>query len=177
MNTSSPIFISKSGPEKALPLAGQRTKAFLLAFMLVAAAATTRAQVRPPHQQTTSQQLAARQADESESGDDVQEDEAEKRPRATDPATIVRAAHFIAVRSMSDFISQQEVEDSLRKRKEFQAWGMAITRNEGQADLIIEITRKAFTRRLSFTIASAGVWCGRLTRAARYCTARSSRRF
>jgi hypothetical protein len=90
--------------------------------------------------------------------DDDEEDESAvaavgvARPRATDPATILRKARFILVRSDSAFISGREVEDSLRKRKEFQAWGMVVTRNEAEADLRIEITRKPLTRRFTFSV-------------------------
>jgi hypothetical protein len=73
-------------------------------------------------------------------------------PQATDPATILRKARFIFVRSDSAFVSGREVEDSLRKRKEFQAWGMVVTRNEAEADLRIEITRKPLTRRFTFSV-------------------------
>ena len=61
-------------------------------------------------------------------------------------------AAAVHVRSLSAFVNAREVEASLLKRKEFRAWGMAITRDEGQADLIIEITRKSLTRRFTFTV-------------------------
>ncbi|HYY97820.1 MAG TPA: hypothetical protein VE642_04470 [Pyrinomonadaceae bacterium] len=72
--------------------------------------------------------------------------------RVTDPATILRRARFVYVSSESAFVNAQEVEDSLRKRKEFQAWGMVVTRDWSEADLAIEVTRKAFTRRFTFTV-------------------------
>ena len=93
--------------------------------------------------------------------DDESESESERaggvavvaaRAQATDPATILRKARFILVRSDSVFLSGREVEDSLRKRKEFRAWGMVVTRNEAEADLIIEITRKPLTRRFTFSV-------------------------
>ena len=107
-------------------------------------------------QQTKSQMKPAADDDE-----DDEEGESESvgraaavsaRPQATDPATILRKARFVLVRSDSAFISGQEVEDSLRKRKEFQAWGMVVTRNEAEADLVIEITRKPLTRRFTFSV-------------------------
>jgi len=122
------------------------------------------AQVRPadspgPSRQT--QQQPAKQKDTTPYEDaDKDEGEGESesrpkeavRPRVTDPAIIIRTAHFIRVHSESLFVSGREVEDSLRKRKEFQAWGMVLTRNDSEADLVIEITRKAFTRRFTFTV-------------------------
>lgn len=85
---------------------------------------------------------------ESESG----EDEEERRPRVTDPAAVMRAARSVHVRSLSAFVSAREVGDSLRKRKEVRAWGLFVTRNEAEADLVIEITRKSFSRRYTFTV-------------------------
>ena len=74
------------------------------------------------------------------------------RPQSTDPGTILRKARFIYVRSDSAFVSGQEVEASLQKRKEFKAWGMVVTRSEAQADLIIQITRRPLTRRFTFSV-------------------------
>jgi hypothetical protein len=137
-----------------------------LLFACVCGAGHARAQVRPADirkQQSQPPPQVAQQKD-STSGvvdDDKDESESESagvsgevftRPRATDPATVMRRAHFVYVHSDSVFISGSEVEDSLRKRKEFQAWGMVITRSEAEADLVIEITRKSLTRRFTFTV-------------------------
>jgi hypothetical protein len=131
-----------------------------LVFACASAAVSAQAQVRPPvlqQQQSPQKQQAA----PANNDDDDDKDESEStgrdsdvfvRPQITDPATILRKAHFIYVRPGSIFISGHEVEDSLRKRKEFQAWGMVITRSEADADLIIEITRKPLTRRFTFTV-------------------------
>jgi hypothetical protein len=139
----------------------------LFALTCTAAVQPARAQVRPPVLLDTEQRQRPRRIEaptpfseatpeegevsqgESESGED---EEADRRPRMTDPATAMRQAKFIHVRSLSAFISDREVEDSLRKRKEVRAWGLIITRNEAEADLIIEITRKAFSRRYTFTV-------------------------
>lgn len=64
----------------------------------------------------------------------------------TDPATILRNAKLIYVRKKTTFIEATEVENELRKRPEFQRWGLTITRNEMDADLILEVNRKVFTR-------------------------------
>ena len=125
---------------------------FTLALLLSAACASAaRAQGSPPvlKQRGAEQQQAAQQSRDDEDDDDA---EVSPTPAAVDPATVIRRARFVFVRSDSAFISGREVEDSLRKRKEFKAWGMVITRNEAQADLIIEITRKPLTRRFTFSV-------------------------
>ena len=125
----------------------------LLTFVIFFASAATDAgaQVRlPPPQSQTPSSPPPLAADESESEDD--EGDERVRPRATDPATLMRTARVILVRSHTTFVSDKEVEDSLRKRKEFRAWGMSITRSDADADLIIEIERKAFSRRFTFSV-------------------------
>lgn len=127
---------------------------FMLALVFAAAcAAASGAQVSPPvlkRQGAEQQQRQAPQNNQDDDDDDA--DEVFAPPAAVDPAAVLRKARFVLVRSDSAFVSGREVEDSLRKRKEFQAWGMVITRNEAQADLIIEITRKPLTRRFTFSV-------------------------
>jgi hypothetical protein len=142
-----------------------RALVYCLLSLLFAHAGASRvdAQVRPAHQsrsqQSRQQQDGQQKTSPSDGDGDEDEGESESatrpgvaRARVTDPAAVLRAAHMVFVRSDSIFLSGDEVEDSLRKRKEFQAWGMVITRNETEADLIIEITRKSFTRRFTFAV-------------------------
>lgn len=75
-----------------------------------------------------------------------------RKSRASDPAGLLRTARSVYVRSNTVFVKAPEVEDSLRKRKEFRAWGMMVTRNLADADLVIEIERKSLTRRFTFTV-------------------------
>ena len=108
-------------------------------------------------EQRTAAGTQPRQAARHDEGDDEDESESESRAaaaraRVTDPAEILRRARFVYVESDSAFVNAREVEDSLRKRKEFQAWGMVVTRNGSDADLVIQISRKAFTRRFTFTV-------------------------
>jgi hypothetical protein len=151
-NLHSP-FISSTD---ARPLTLSRTLATCLLALLFAASLA--AQVRPAAQQPQRQSTQDEKQTQSpfDAKDEDEESESEPRegarPRVADPATIMRRAHFIRVHSDSIFISEQEVEDSLRKRKEFQAWGMVITRNDSDADLIIQINRKSLTRRFTFTV-------------------------
>lgn len=124
---------------------------FTLALLLCVACAVARAQGSPPvlKKQGAERQQAAQSRDDEEDDDGG---EVSAPSAALDPASVLRRARFVFVRSDSAFISGREVEDSLRKRKEFRAWGMVITRNEAQADLVIEITRKPLTRRFTFSV-------------------------
>jgi hypothetical protein len=98
------------------------------------------------------QQPQAARADDDGDDDESESREAVARGWVTDPAEIMRRARFVYVDSDSEFVSAHEVEDSLRKRKEFRAWGMVVTRRRSEADLVIEITRKSFSRRFTFTV-------------------------
>ncbi|MET0646916.1 MAG: hypothetical protein ABW208_09875 [Pyrinomonadaceae bacterium] len=137
----------------SLKLSNVNLACFMFALLLAAACASTaRAQVRPPELKKQNEQQQQQAAQNSQDDDDDDDGEVFATPAAADPATVLRKARFVFVRSDSAFVSGREVEDSLRKRKEFRAWGMAITRNEAQADLIIEITRKPLTRRFTFSV-------------------------
>ena len=73
-------------------------------------------------------------------------------PLVTDPSTIMRNAKLIYIRKKSVYFKAPELENELRKRPEFQRWGLAITRNEADADLVIEVGRKVFTTRFVFSV-------------------------
>jgi hypothetical protein len=130
----------------------------LAAALLLAlfASAFVAAQVRPPAQPQKQQQAGARKDSPFDEENDADDEESESGTKAvarvTDPATILRRARFVYVNSDSAFVNAHEIEDSLLKRKEFKAWGMVVTRNFGEADLVIEITRKSFSRRFTFTV-------------------------
>jgi hypothetical protein len=123
-----------------------------LMLALLFTAASARAQAGPPVLKQQGAERQQQQAAEKGRDDDDDDEEVFAPPAAVDPATVLRKARFVLVRSDSAFVSGREVEDSLRKRKEFRAWGMIITRDEAQADLIIEITRKTLTRRFTFSV-------------------------
>jgi hypothetical protein len=90
--------------------------------------------------------------DDKNDADEQAASRSKEEPRVADPATILRRARLVYVESDSVFVNAHEVEDSLRKRKEFQAWGMIVTRSRPDADLVIQITRKSLTRRFTFTV-------------------------
>ena len=139
----------------------------LLAAFVAADAPQAAAQVLPPlppqltqQQQQTPQRAAAAAkddgiADDNDDDDDDDDDDEAQQTRASDPAGLLRTARSVYVRSNTVFVKAPEVEDSLRKRKEFRAWGMMVTRNLADADLIIEIERKSLTRRFTFTVLDA----------------------
>ncbi|HEV2704831.1 MAG TPA: hypothetical protein VGV59_02845 [Pyrinomonadaceae bacterium] len=117
---------------------------------IVSAGSVTAQQQPTLQQQGTPPPVAA---DESESvSDGTEEASVAVRPRATDPVTILRTARKVFVHSKTVYVKDAEVENALRKRPEFQALGMMITRDEGQADLVIEVERKLFTKRFVFTV-------------------------
>src|SRR5947209_6992128 len=160
MKNPRPTRISSNAANSVSP---PRALAVYLLALLFAATFAPRAgaQVRPAdaqsRQQPSQQQSGKQKGSPSEEDKDEGESESKSReevvrPRATDPSTLMRTARFIRVHSDSIFVSEREVEDSLRKRKEFQAWGMVVTRSDADADLVIEITRKSFTRRFTFTV-------------------------
>jgi len=70
----------------------------------------------------------------------------------TDPATILRNAKLIYIRKKSVYFKAPELENELRKRPEFERWGLIITRNDADADLIIEVGRKVFTTTFVYTV-------------------------
>lgn len=140
--------------------AATRALALLFAAVFaVAASAGARvvvgASVQSGRVPTTQQTKPA--ADDAD--DDDEEDEGEsvtatvvRRTPSADPGTVLRKARYVLVRSDSAFVSGREVEASLQKRKEFKAWGMVVTRNDAEADLVIEITRRPLTRRFTFSV-------------------------
>src|SRR5215204_5176122 len=85
---------------------------FMFALLLSAACASSaRAQGSPPalERQGAERRQAARTVQDAD--DDA--DEVSAPPAAVDPATVLRGARFVLVRSDSAFVSGREVEDSL----------------------------------------------------------------
>jgi hypothetical protein len=133
------------------------TVLFVCAAWLLAAGAARAQQAPVLRRDDNSAPRQAQQATPVDDDDDDDESEsadpsARTRPQVADPANVLRTARLVYVNSDTAFVNAREVEASLLKRKEFRAWGMAVTRNAGEADLIIEITRKTLTRRFTFTV-------------------------
>ena len=64
----------------------------------------------------------------------------------------LRQARLLAIRQRSSRFNPEKLERELLKQREFGELGLEITRNENQAELILEITRKRFTTRFTCSI-------------------------
>jgi hypothetical protein len=64
----------------------------------------------------------------------------------------LRSARTIFIRSKSVYFKASALEDELLKRDEFLLWGLNITRDESDADLIIEVGRKLFTTHFVYSV-------------------------
>jgi hypothetical protein len=72
--------------------------------------------------------------------------------RQLSPAEPLRSARVVFIRSKSVYFKPSTLENSLLQQDEFVQWGMSITRNEVDADLIIEVGRKAFTTSFIYSV-------------------------
>ncbi|MFN7999925.1 MAG: DUF4136 domain-containing protein [Acidobacteriota bacterium] len=72
--------------------------------------------------------------------------------RAVSAAEVLREAHVLYVQCESAWFNRESFERELLKRKEFDELGLALTRDEKKADLIIKINRKIFTTRFTFSL-------------------------
>jgi hypothetical protein len=83
-------------------------------------------------------------------GNNFQEPQAEAaRPS---PNEVLRSAQTIFIRSNSVYFKASTLENSLLQQEEFQQWGLVITREESDADLIIEVGRKVFTSSFIYSV-------------------------
>lgn len=62
-----------------------------------------------------------------------------------DPKEALKNAKTILVKSTSLLVGTSVIEDKLKKRREFQALGLLITRDVNDADLILEVEHDLFT--------------------------------
>jgi hypothetical protein len=68
------------------------------------------------------------------------------------PNEVLRSAQTIFIRSNSVYFKASTLENSLLQQDEFQQWGLVITRDESDADLIIEVGRKLFTTSFIYSV-------------------------
>lgn len=73
-------------------------------------------------------------------------------PRDLDAQTALKTAHTIFIRSRAPWVRAHEIEDGLLKKRGFSELGFTITRNEGEADLVLELGHKYMTTRFFFTV-------------------------
>jgi len=68
------------------------------------------------------------------------------------PFEVLRAAQTIFIRTKSHYFKPAALEQALLDRSEVQIWGLVITREETNADLIIEVDRKLFTNKFVYSV-------------------------
>jgi hypothetical protein len=68
------------------------------------------------------------------------------------PAETLRSAQTIFIRTKSAYFKPAALEQALLDRREVQQWGMVISRDETDADLIIEVDRKLFTNIFVYSV-------------------------
>lgn len=68
------------------------------------------------------------------------------------PGDVLRSAQTIFIRTKSGYFKPAALEQALLDRNEIQAWNMVVSRDETDADLIIEVDRKLFTNRFVYTV-------------------------
>ena len=69
-----------------------------------------------------------------------------------DPGDALRSAQTIFIRTKSVYFKPAALEQALLARNEIQQWNMVISRDETDADLIIEVDRKLFTNRFVYSV-------------------------
>ena len=62
------------------------------------------------------------------------------------PGEVARSARFIYVRALSALVTAEDIENKLRKHPDFRRLGLLITRQEMDADLILEVRRSVLTK-------------------------------
>jgi hypothetical protein len=128
--------LSSSVLQKRAAPCGAFARACLLALCAAAAQSSAAAQQPGPAVPPSAPEVAAAETNAPQTS----------VSRPADATTILRNAKVIYIRKESAFFKPAELENELLKRPEFQRWGLVITRNEMDADLIIEVGRKVFTR-------------------------------
>ena len=68
------------------------------------------------------------------------------------PGDVLRSAQTIFIRTKSAYFKPAALEQALLDRNEIQGWNMVVSRDETDADLIIEVDRKLFTNRFVYSV-------------------------
>jgi hypothetical protein len=80
------------------------------------------------------------------------QDQPQKEAARPSPNEVLRSAQTIFIRSKSAYFKASTLENSLLQEEEFQQWGLVITREEADADLVIEVGRKVFTTSFIYSV-------------------------
>lgn len=67
------------------------------------------------------------------------------------PRAVLRAARVLFIRSKSAYLKSSDLENEMRQRAEFAALGLLVTKEEGNADLILEVGRKVPGRKFVYS--------------------------
>ena len=70
----------------------------------------------------------------------------------SDANDLLRSAQRIYISTKSVYFKPAALEQALLDREEVQEWGFVISREESDAELIIEIDRKLFTNRFVYSV-------------------------
>ena len=62
------------------------------------------------------------------------------------PEDVARSVRYVYVRSLSALVTAEDIENKLRRHPDFQRLGMMVTRQEMDADLILEVRRSILTK-------------------------------
>lgn len=64
----------------------------------------------------------------------------------TSPEDVARSVRYVYVRSLSALVTAEDIENKLRKHPDFKRFGMLVTRQELDADLVLEVRRSVLTK-------------------------------
>jgi hypothetical protein len=67
-------------------------------------------------------------------------------PAQSETVVALKSARSIYVKSSSALVGHSVIEEKLQKRAEFSQLGLVITRNEADADIILEVHHDRFTK-------------------------------
>lgn len=70
----------------------------------------------------------------------------------SDAHDLLRTAQRIFIRTKSVYFKPAALEQALLDREEVQQWGFVISREEADAELIIEVDRKLFSNRFVYSV-------------------------
>jgi hypothetical protein len=72
--------------------------------------------------------------------------QARRADSVTSAGEIARAVRFVYVRSHSALVTAEDIENKLRRHRDFQRLGLIVTRQEMDANLILEVRRSVLTK-------------------------------